>query len=356
MAGTRIKVKGEISVESGETTSSAANSANGTAWLNAFEAAMLAAGFIRTSDTGQVADIAPANPTTSIFGYRCYALVDEFSATSPLILKAQFAGRSRGTASSSSRRTRCVRLDAAFASDGAGNLTGPQGVVFTLPSLGSSSGQWQGRLDTYSWRKDHTSCVVVSPSSIVRADTDSGGAYVTGACEFFFAASRMRDLEGNLDLNGFNLYGAIGFGVDGTTPRGAGHIPTHLALLADAPAFSASGGACQLISPSSRNISGADSKPLLQPAFRGYTRDGSEYFQPDLYIWAGTARLTHGVPIAAAGAQRAASVMPLGYVCSVYDPSKLHDIVANTSGGITITVGMQIAATDCGLALDWSDE
>lgn len=358
MAGTRIKVKGEMPAAAQEAvTGSAITLAALNAWLDTFEATMLAAGFVRTADTGQLSSVTAVNPAVAGVGYRLYALNDEFSASSPLILKATFAGRPRGTPTSANRRLRCVQLDAALASDGLGNLVGPQGTIFTLPSTGTPGGTWRARVDTYAWRKDFTTFVALSPTSMTWSGTDVGGPYSLAGSEFFFAVSRMRDREGNVDLAGFNLYGALGYAIDSPiSMRGGNHTPIHLALVSGGAAFSAGGGSSQLLAPSSRYVTGEDSKPILQAAFKGYTREGSEYPQPGIYVWQGVSRLSPGTEIMATDSGASAPVMPLGYVFSLYDLSKLHELLTVTgSNPLSIYPGHMVINGDCGLALDWSD-
>lgn len=167
----------------------------------------------------------------------------------------------------------------------------------------------------------------------------------------------MRDADGNLDLTGFNLYGALGGAVAAVgSPRQLNHVGTHLSLIAGEPAVSASGGAFQLLSPASRYVSGPDSKPILQPALRGYSREGSEYFQPHIYLWQGPSRLTPGVAIDATEGLTGKPIMPLGYVFSPYDLSRLHTLMVGVSGAVVIYAGSQVLNSDYGLALDWADE
>lgn len=160
---------------------------------------MIAAGFVQTSDAGQV------NPSTIVvattngaagtfgddYGYLMFRMNDSLSATLPVYIKFIFG--SFFVASNSTRRC-AIRIIFGFASDGAGNLTGPikevvssgSGGGFTNTELAGPHTSWchhkEGLAALFAYRAcwqtaNGTSCTIVHPLNwfVVERTRDSSG-------------------------------------------------------------------------------------------------------------------------------------------------------------------------------------
>lgn len=360
MAGTRIKIKGEFPAAALETTyiTYAATPAIANAWLDGFDQTMASAGFVRTLDSGQLGLVTANVTTLNTLGFRCYALVDEYSETSPLILKCFFAGRGmRGSASGPYYRVRCVSAFAGFSTDGNGafvGLSSPQVWTLANGSPAGSTSAWQFRADTYAWRLDHSTLIALGPSSSVFA-AENQGSYVGAGCEFFICVSRCKDLEGNLVLGAFNIHGGFNASAASTAINGYAVQPVSCLLLEAGPAPILSGGCARLSYPTPKFVSGPDSKPVLQHALWGQTPEGVEYAMPGITAWSGINRLTPGVPISTDSIP-ASEVMPLGHLIGFLDVHKITEALRG-SGGTSWSAysGSQLIQADYGIALDWSD-
>lgn len=359
MAGTRIKIKGEMPAEALEDVKVEVNhtAAQANAWLEGFEQTMLAAGFTRTSDTGQLATLSTGVSSADL-GYRMYALNDEHSATSPLRVKVWFGGRGRGASIPSRFRIRCVKLEAARQSDGAGSLIAPSVELINNVGFTSSTSAlvWAGAQHTYAWRKDFTTVVAVGPNSASASGNDSKGSYTSCSCEFFLAVSRLRDSEGNIDLAGFMLYGGNPTGPDATNNLSKNSEPLISVRLADDSAPSQGGGTCAvLMSPSNDYAMAPGSKPIMQVALKARGRDGSEYPIPGILAWQNVSALTPHSSIQVSKPEGEVTHFLLGYCFAFYDLTKLDPLARISTSGMTLSLGSQLLNTTCGIALDWSD-
>lgn len=360
MAGTRIKIKGEIPAEALEDVKVSVNhtAAQANAWLEGFEQTMLAAGFTRTSDTGQLATLSTSVSSADL-GYRMYALNDEHSTTSPLIVKVWFGGRVRGASNTNRYRIRCVKLEAAGQSDGAGLLIAPSvELINNVGSMSSASAiVWAGAQHTYAWRKDFTTVVAVGPNSGSLSGSDANGSYTCCSCEFFLAVSRLRDSEGNIDLAGFMLYGGNPTGPDATSNISKNLEPLTSVRLADDSAPSQGGGACAvLMSPSNDYAMAPGSKPIMQVALKARGRDGGEYPIPGILAWQNVSALTPHSSIQVSKPEgEAVTHFLLGYCFAFYDLTKLDPLVRVSTSSVSVSIGSQLLNTTCGIALDWSD-
>jgi hypothetical protein len=108
-------------------------------WCQAFEAALLASGFLEAApDTGQLDLTTVTRPAANGFaGYKMYRAKDSLAATKPLYVKIEF-GLATGTTNGPT-----VRRTAATGSNGAGTLTGPTQTSSTVvaPTTAGSSEQ-----------------------------------------------------------------------------------------------------------------------------------------------------------------------------------------------------------------------
>lgn len=359
MAGTRIKVVADIAGE-GTTNSGTWPTATAQAWIDAFEAMMLAAGFVRTADTGQLATVVAFPGNTNNVGYRVYSLNDEYSATSPLYVKVQFAWRVRGATSSSAYRFRVSSVDIGLAADGAGNLTGTTALVFTFDAIAmatSLSSSYVGTPKTVAWRKDYTTLVCMQPSSVIYTAIDAGGAYTSATSEVFFAVSRLRDYQGNVDLSGFAYWGCY------QAYYGATQYFTHsvnapfcgrLTAAADT-AYNSFG--FSLLGPAASYRLAPDNSPYLQPFLWGRSADSeAQYSIAGVYAFLDQSLLTKMTNISATGPEGDMPMLVMGAAVHAFDPSACERKIRRISQqNGAIYVSDQAYNTNMGIALDWSD-
>lgn len=97
-------------------------------WINEIHNALIAFGWIRTADTGQIDFATVTRPTAinTMQGYALYRMDDALQATCPVFIKLQF-----GTGASTDRPTFKVQV-AIGGTDGAGTLTGNISTLKTL--------------------------------------------------------------------------------------------------------------------------------------------------------------------------------------------------------------------------------
>lgn len=362
MAGQRIKIIGDIGAAASETTiiSSTISQAGAQAWADAFEAMMLAAGFARTSDTGQLGAIAAFPGNTNVVGYRVYALVDEFSATSPLYLKVEFAWTCVGASTGSAYRLRIRQITAGLATDGAGTLTGNTALIFnrtaTSMSTNVANAAWVGTAKTVAWRKDYTTVCAVSPSSLAASTTDAAGSvpYATG--EVFFAVSRMRDYQGNVDTSGFMLYGMRCASQAGNAYYNALYNITYCHRLTAASVLSMQEDGISLLSPASSYRLAADNSVVLQAPLVGRTLDDAEYRIDGVLAYQDQSLLNKMSMITTTGPGGAKSYLALGCLCHGFNKRAFSDIARDLgNAAVTIYLSYMVFNLTMGLALDWSD-
>lgn len=360
---TRIKIAADIGAAANEgviVNSNPAAPAN-QAWLDAFEAMMLAAGFTRTADTGQFGAAGTMSNANDV-GYRVYALSDEHSATSPLIVKAFFAGRPRGVASGIYYRMRCRRIQVGLATDGAGNFVGNTCVAFDLTQATMfSSISWRGNLKTYAWRKDYTTFCCMQASSAGYSSSDAGGNYSANTAEFCFAVSRLRDYQGNIDTSGFMVYGCIPAIINSTAGYCYQSWGYAQAFRLTAAAVLDIGASCSmLMGPSANYKLDAGSKPILQTALYGRTVDDFQYSIGGIYLYQDLATLTLNGLIDTTGPDGSLQMAVVGHLWSPYDPMQAAAVLrsqaaaSQTANNVTTYLGNQPYNTNCGVVLDWS--
>lgn len=365
MAGTRIKVAADISstAAEGSTLGANATAAQAQAWLDAFEAVMLAAGFVRTADTGQYASVAGTITSTANLGYRCYALSDEYSATSPLVLKVTFAGRVRGVSGISYYRLRVATIVAGRATDGAGNFTDANPVTifssFTGAANTTATCVWQGKTKTIAWRKDYTTLVAMQLSSYYSTPADTGGANNIYTGEVFFMVSRLRDYQGNVDTAGFMLFGMS----PASFSNGNAYIPyqttyTYATRMYDGQApLAIAGPAVQLLSPAANYKLDSNNLPYLEGGFLARNGQDYQYAIDGLKFIQGNALFTIPSQITASGPD---GDVPYYLAGSCVPPMDLGaiDAAMRASGSASQSYSVYLSAQsyhqDCVLALDWS--
>lgn len=362
MAGTRIKVVADFAVGHAEGTPNSGtwSAAAAQAWCDTFEAMMLAAGFVRTSDSGQLATVAAYPGNTSNVGYHVYALNDEYSATSPLYVKVQFAWRVRGATSSSAYRFRVSSVDIGLATDGAGNLTGNTARVFTFDGTAMStalSGNYIGTPKTVAWRKDYTTLVCMQPSSIIYSLSDSGGAYTTATSELFFAVSRLRDYQGNVDTSGFAYWGCYqAYYAAQTYFTHSVNAPLCGRLTAAAnTAYNTFG--FSLLGQAANYRLAPDNSPYLQPFMWARSADSEAQYSIDgVYAFLDQTLLTKLSTISATGPDGGKSMLVLGAAVHPFDASACEAKIRRISQqNGSLYVSDQAYSTNVGIALDWSD-
>lgn len=204
---TRIKqvVSMPVQTDAGANTAAMVNE-----WVAAFEQVMLAAGFVRTADTGQLGTVSATPANNALIGYRVYALQDEFSATSPLYLIAYFRNIHVGVPPATTNfRTRAI-IQACLATDGAGNPIGAYTDLTTYWSSGSSTSvsRQTNAWSAYAWRKEHVTAVVIGPGAAIWSFTDSSGVKTVCQAQLTFIVARRRDRQGTVVPGEFILIGA----------------------------------------------------------------------------------------------------------------------------------------------------
>lgn len=361
MAGQRIKVIGDIGAAALETTKISSNipQAGAQAWADAFEAMMLAAGFARTADTGQLGAIPVFPGNVNVIGYRIYALQDEFSATSPLYVKVQFAWVSRGAATSA-YRLRLRQVDMGLATDGAGNLTGSTFTAFTMSSTAMSavvaSQIWVGNNKTIAWRKDYTTLCVMSPSSMSGVTSDPAGNYNYSTGEVFFGVSRLRDYQGNVDTSGFMIYG-----VRSSTQAGNAYFTDlvnapNVARLTAGSVLAVNECAAQLAGPKSAYRLASDSSVIFQPFLQGRTTDDAIYYLDGVLSYQDQSLLGVMTQVSVSGVGGAKTYLAAGCLPHAFDLYQVSNIARTAAGNnYNLYLGYQPYNTNMGLCLDWSD-
>lgn len=367
MAGTRIKTWGTIPAAANETvnnSNSVSTAAAANAWLQAFEDTMLAAGFVRTADTGQLTTISAAISSGSVLGYRIYALNDEYSSTSPLYLKVQFGGSIRGI-NNMYYRLRALTVDVGLSTDGAGSITGNSFRIFSMTSQeGPGNSNHMGSLYTVAWRKDYNTIVVMQPTSFRGAVSNGSpidSARICATAEFFIGVSRVRDRQGNISTDGFMCLGmraaSVGYGsVNGTIRNMSSEMLScrissqGVVNLAESPG--------QVLSPVSGYSQDPNSLPIVQYPITGRNNQEMQYpiegvggFYPSNLLVQGSDIL---VSDPAGGSDIPYKVV--GVTFSPLDvtamPNRLRN---NNSSSVTVYPGDGLWQTDVAMVLDWSD-
>jgi hypothetical protein len=105
------------------------------AWGSACSAAMAAAGFVQTADSGQIDWLTVARPTAAqtTAGYEIWRFDDALQATRPIFFRVGY--RTGGNASGQVPGTNLI---IGTGSDGAGTITGPH-IPITVGGLGTTS-------------------------------------------------------------------------------------------------------------------------------------------------------------------------------------------------------------------------
>ena len=141
------------------------------AWIQTFEAAFLASGFLEVApDTGQINPLTVVKPASNTWsGYRMYRAKDALAASKPVYVKVEFGTSGNSTTAIS------IRRQVGTGSNGAGTLTGQVNSLQTLhPNAMVGPGTiWGGG----------------GPSAAFVLLLDPGG--VSG--NFFYGVGRMRD-------------------------------------------------------------------------------------------------------------------------------------------------------------------
>lgn len=354
MAGQRIKWQTAVPQNAGEGLSPTANSsaAGANAWLEMFEDTMLAAGFVRTSDTDQLDQVTTTISNRNIIGYRTYSLQDEYSNIDPWIFRVEFAGR---PIESSYHRIRAVNVILGKETDGAGNLVGDSAYVTRRDDAYQThipTGAWLGGLGAFAWRKDHLTLVCVQPDS--RRVVPSSGEIVTGG-EVFFGIGRARDLEGNVILG--QVYGVGADPVNGPTASGYRAVVTPMTLSWPSPDKILSRMPLPILgSPTMREDGSVEALPILlggHPNSGLYPLSGVLAYNSREWLPSGGEITVNNSPYKVLGG--------LGHIVNLQallDSRRMGSGVSALSVSVTDLLGVNMVRaihTGPGFLLDWSD-
>lgn len=332
--------------------------ANCNTFVAAFEAVMLAAGFQRTADTGQLETVAALPAANASAGYRVYALVDELSATSPFFLIVEFRLLYVHTPANAYLMLRPV-VRACLATDGAGNPVGDWhqlvGYYGGATSVTGVTAQVNAN-KAYVWRKDHVTLVSLSPgyASGIVVDGGGPGRYNQTAGTIFFA--RRRNRQGAVVPGEFILYGTQHSTISPTLRS----LPwVRGALLSAASGYAALRGGylSQGLEPVA-DFSLKDNLPLVQHPYLGRAvEDLSAYGIAGVGTYGAASHFTPGtlVPVSVDGVNK--SYMCLGLtdlgVHLLNTPSDA--MYTSTSPSISVHPSSTPISTAHGLCLDWED-
>lgn len=329
------------------------------AYVDNMESLILAAGYERTEDTGQLdtsAVVVPAS-NNSDQGYRLYRLVDEYSATSPLVIKVTFGHRARWVANTNSRRMRVTSVTAAFSSDGAGSLTGHTCQFFYTDTANAvNNTTFIGAQNQVSWRKNHTTLVAAGVSSAAFLNTDSVGTHTASCVETMFAVSRSRDKEGNIILGSFNLYGSVPPALAGAGFAQLWCKPLAF-LLTGAGVKDCGGYSVVMPGPAETTTIGDNSLPVLFPCFSSVSEDLTVQLLEGIYGYRNASALGVGVQVTAEGPDGDKTYMPIGFITSAIDSGKINQWFSSFAGSVTLPghPGYNLSNNHLGIALDWDD-
>ena len=333
--------------------------ANCNTFVAAFEAVMLAAGFQRTADTGQLESVAALPASYASAGYRVYALVDEFSATSPFFLIVEFRLLYVSIPGSSATLMLRPAVRACLATDGAGNPVGGwhQLVAFYSGFTNPSGVTAQVNANkAYVWRKSHVTLVSLSPGYASGTAMDSGGPvlYTQTAGTIFFA--RRRNRQGAVVPGEFILYGTQHSPISSTLR----YLPwVRGALLSAASGYTALRGGylSQGLEPVA-DFSLKDNLPLVQHPYLGRAvEDLSAYGIAGVGTYGAASHFAPGtlVPVSVDGVNK--SYMCLGLTdLGVHLLNMPSDTMyTSTLSSMTVFPSLAPISTAHGLCLDWED-
>ena len=357
----RIKHFSQAPLETQEhvASSAAMTQAAARAYVDNIESLILAAGYERTEDTGQLDTSAVVSPTNnnSDQGYRLYRLVDEYSLTSPLVIKVTFGHRCRWVPNNSVRRMRVTSVTAAFDSDGAGNLTGNTCQFFYCDTANAiNNSTFIGARNQVAWRKEHTTLVAAGTSSATYQNTDSVGTVSASSVETMFIVSRVKDKEGNVVLGEFSLYGVVPPALAGA---GLGQFWCKpLAFLLTGEGVKDFGG-YSVVMPGPAEITtvGENSLPVLFPCFSSVSDDLTVQLLDGIYGYRNSSALGVGVQITAEGDDGDKTYMPIGFITSAIDSGNINKWFSLFvgSGALSGIGGYNLSNNYLGVALDWDD-
>lgn len=169
---------------------------NFNAFYASFQAAIIALGWVQTSDTGQVNfttnAATPAEGTYTL--YQIFRMDDALQATAPVYLKIfyHYAGTSTVVPPS-------LSFQLAFATDGAGNLTGD----FT-PLIAARAGSGTATAYTHFGSGDGSRLWILLSAYVTATSADS-------AIQLFFSVERSKDANGldTADFVTLNVTGSV---------------------------------------------------------------------------------------------------------------------------------------------------
>lgn len=177
-----------MATRTGATAAISDTDANFRLWINEHHNALVAMGWVQTSDTGQVNYSTVLKPTgVSVFmGFAVYRMDDSLQSTCPVYLRLDYG------AGSSSATTPAIKIQICVGgTDGAGNLTGnrstqittsttitPVSALFNVRTSGSTSSlrmmHWMATTGTNGWL------------IAIERDRDSTGAETALGVNFVF--------------------------------------------------------------------------------------------------------------------------------------------------------------------------
>lgn len=169
---------------------------------------MIAAGLVQTSDTGQINPSTIVIPTgggssggvTEEYGYVMFRMNDSLAATLPVYIKLIFGAY---FGNNSSTRRCGLKISIGFATDGAGNLTGPvKELISSGPTLAGTNTELAGPHPSWCHHKEGSVALLAYRANWRLVNGVSVNA------DFplhFFVIERTRDAAGNPTAEGINI-------------------------------------------------------------------------------------------------------------------------------------------------------
>lgn len=348
-----IRIKQIVNMPAVNTGSATTTTAN--AYVEAFEAAMLAAGFERSSDTGQLGTITSVPGAGVSAGYRVYRLVDELSTTSPFFLIVEFRNLYCQVPGGSPLTIR-PRVSACLATDGAGGAVGPSCLAATYYHVSTNPtgiGSQPNANKGYVWRKEHAHFICLSPGYSYATLTDAMGPTIIVQTAGTLMFARRRDRQGAVVPGEFIVYGTSHEALTGHM-RSLGWVRG--TLLSSAGAVSIPGGSLsQGLEPAAK-FSLADNQPLIQHPFLGRaSEDMSAYGVPGIGTYYPASHFTPGsiIPVSVDGETK--NYMCLGYTNLGVQLPSVDVLATTTSTSATLYSSSAPIITGHGICLDWDD-
>ncbi len=190
-------------------------------WAQALLTNMIASGLVQTSDTGQVNPTtitidtdASATGTKQEYGYLVFKFNDSLAASYPIFIKVTFCAFAFSSTAASKKQLLSVQIG--FATDGAGNITGPSKTINETTATGSfGQAVLAGPQASWCHHKEGMLALVAYRASL---QFSNGADPIVDTPLIAFVIERTRDSSGNPTGTGVYILGRGGmFTANGVT-------------------------------------------------------------------------------------------------------------------------------------------